>query len=65
MKIKMLNLVNAVDQEEFEAGLLSEHYEVTASSGKSITLPDCFSADVRVSMIRDAVHASRANRRQP
>ena len=46
MKIKMLNLVNAVDQEEFEAGLLSEHYEVTASSGKSITLPDCFSSDV-------------------
>ena len=65
MKIKMLNLVNAVDQEEFEAGLLSENYEVTSSSGKSITLPDCFSADVRISMIRDAVHASRANRRQP
>ena len=65
MKVKMMNLVNAVDQEEFDVGLLSEQYEVTAKSGKGITLPNCFSTDIRVSMIRDAVHASRANRRQP
>ena len=65
MKVKMMNLVNAVDQEEFDVGLLSEQYEVTAKFGKAITLPDCFSSDIRVSMIRDTVHASRANRRQP
>lgn len=65
MKVKMMNLVNEVDQEEFEAGLLSEQYQVTAKSGKSINLPDCFSGEVRLQMIRDSVHASRANRRQP
>ena len=36
MKVKMLNLVNSVDQEEFEAGLLSEQYSVAAKAGKAI-----------------------------
>ncbi len=64
MKVKVMNLVNSVEQEEFEAGLLSEHYSVEASAGKAVELPSCFSSDIRVDIIRDAVHASRANRRQ-
>ncbi len=64
MKVKMMNLVNKVDQEEFEAGLLSEQYQVEAKSGKAIELPSAFESQIRVSMVRDAVHASRANRRQ-
>ena len=65
MKVKMMNLVNTVDQEEFEAGLLSEHYSVAVKAGKAIELPDCFSADIRVQVVRDAVQSARANRRQP
>ncbi|MBT4059170.1 MAG: 50S ribosomal protein L4 [Euryarchaeota archaeon] len=60
-----MNLVNSVDQEEFEAGLLSEQYKVEAKAGKAIELPECFSSTVRIQMIRDTVLASRANRRQP
>ena len=65
MKAKPLNLTNAVEQEEFDAGLLSESYAVSAKAGKAIELPTCFEATVREDVIRDAVHASRANRRQP
>ena len=65
MKAKPLNLTNEVEQEEFDAGLLSESYVVSAKAGKAIELPTCFEATVREDVIRDAVHASRANRRQP
>jgi large subunit ribosomal protein L4e len=64
MKVKMMNLVNSVDQEEFEAGLLSEQYSVAAKAGKAIDLPDCFYSDIRIQVVRDAVQAARANRRQ-
>lgn len=35
MKTKSYNLVNIVEQEEMDAGLLAEIYEVEAKDGKS------------------------------
>ena len=65
MKAKMYNLVNHVEQDELDAGLLAEHYSVEVSDGKGTTLPAAFSSEVREDIIRSAVLASRANRRQP
>ena len=65
MKVKAYNLVNSVEQEELDAGLLAESFSVEAKQGKAITLPDSFSTEVRTDLIRSAVHSSRANRRQP
>ena len=65
MKTKTYNLVNSVEQEELDAGLLAESYTVEANDGKNITLPSLFSSDVREDLIRSTVLASRANRRQP
>ena len=64
MKTKSYNLVNSVVQEEMDAGLLAETYAVEAKDGKAITLPDAFTSPVREDIVRSAVHASRANRRQ-
>ena len=64
MKTKAYNLMNSVVQEELDAGLLAESYAVEAKDGKAITLPEVFSSEVRPDIIRSAVHASRANRRQ-
>ena len=64
MKAKTYNLVNSVIQEEMDAGLLAETYSVEANDGKSINLPAAFSSEVREDIVRSAVHASRANRRQ-
>ena len=38
MKAKAYNLVNHVEQEELDAGLLAEYYNVEASDGKGMTL---------------------------
>ena len=65
MKIKTYNLVNSVIQEELDAGLLAESYEVSVKDGKNITLPDVFNTEIRHDLVKSAVHASRANRRQP
>ena len=65
MKVKAYDLVNSVEQEELDAGLLAESFEVEAKQGKAVTLPDAFSSNVRMDLIRSAVHSSRANRRQP
>ncbi len=65
MKVKVYDLVNSVDQEELDAGLLAESFSVEAKQGKSVSLPDAFSSDIRMDLIRSAVHSSRANRRQP
>lgn len=65
MKAKAYNLVNHVEQEELDAGLLAEYYNVEASDGKGMTLHAAFSSEVREDIIRSAVLASRANRRQP
>ena len=65
MKIKAYNLVNSVIQEELDAGLLAESYEVSVKDGKNITLPDVFDTEIRNDLVKSAVHASRANRRQP
>ena len=64
MKTKSYNLVNNVEQEEMDAGLLAEMYEVEAKDGKSVTLPSVFSSEIREDLIRRSVLASRANRRQ-
>jgi len=64
MQVATINLVNSVEQEEFEAGLLSESYSVSTKKGKKFKLPAVFDSEVREDLIRQAVHASRANRRQ-
>jgi|TARA_B100001559_G_scaffold91017_2_gene76223 large subunit ribosomal protein L4e len=65
MKVKAYNLVNSVEQEEMDAGLLAESFSVEAKLGKAVNLPEVFSANIREDLIRSAVHSSRANRRQP
>ena len=65
MKIKAYNLVNSVIQEELDAGLLAESYEVSVKDGKNVTLPEVFNTEIRHDLVKSAVHASRANRRQP
>ena len=64
MKTKSYNLVNNVEQEEMDAGLLAEMYQVEVKDGKSLTLPSVFSSEIREDLIRRAVLASRANRSQ-
>ena len=64
MKTKPYNLENSVVPEEMEAGLLAETYSVATKDGKEITLPEAFSSPIRSDIVRSAVHASRANRRQ-
>jgi|TARA_B100001094_G_scaffold39723_1_gene34293 large subunit ribosomal protein L4e len=65
LKVKVYDLVNSVEQEELDAGLLAESFSVEAKQGKAVSLPDVFSSDIRIDLIRSAVHSSRANRRQP
>ncbi|MBF93507.1 MAG: 50S ribosomal protein L4 [Euryarchaeota archaeon] len=64
MKIKAYDILNSVEQEEMDAGLLAETYVVSAKDGKAVSLPSAFSSEIREDMVRSAVHASRANRRQ-
>ena len=64
MKTKVYNLVNSVVQEEMDAGLLAETFAVEAKDGKAIELPPAFTSEIREDLVRSAVHASRANRRQ-
>ena len=47
MQVATINLVNSVEQEEFEAGLLSESYSVSTKKGKKFKLPAVFDAEVR------------------
>jgi len=65
MKTKAYNLVNSVVQEEMDAGLLAETFAVEAKDGKAVQLPSPFTSNIREDLVRSAVHASRANRRQP
>ncbi len=65
LKIKTYNLLNSVVQEELDAGLLAETYEVDTKDGKNIPLPEVFESEIRLDLVKSAVHASRANRRQP
>jgi len=64
MQATTINLVNSVEQEEFEAGLLSESFSVSSKKGKKFKLPTAFDSEVREDLIRQAVLSSRANRRQ-
>jgi len=65
LKIKTYNLTNSVVQEELDAGLLAETYEVSVNDGKNISLPQVFNSEIRQDLVKSAVQASRANRRQP
>ena len=65
MKATSYSLNNEISQIEVDAGLLSETYEVSAKDGSKVELPLSFSSDIREDMVKDAVHSSRANRRQP
>jgi|TARA_B110000914_G_scaffold220279_1_gene230105 large subunit ribosomal protein L4e len=65
LKIKTYNLVNSVVQEELDAGLLAETYDISTEDGKNISLPEVFESEIRHDLVISAVHASRANRRQP
>jgi large subunit ribosomal protein L4e len=64
MKVKTYNLVSNVEQEELDAGLLAESYIVEITDGKNLTLPSVCESEIREDLVRSAVHASRANRRQ-
>ena len=64
MKVKTYNLVSNVEQEELDAGLLAESYIVEITDGKNLILPSVFESEIREDLVRSAVHASRANRRQ-
>ena len=64
MKVKTYNLESNVEQEELDAGLLAESYVVEITDGKNLTLPSVFESEIREDLVRSAVHASRANRRQ-
>ena len=37
MKVKAYDLVNSVDQEELDAGLLAESFSVEAKQGKAVS----------------------------
>ncbi|MBR20552.1 MAG: 50S ribosomal protein L4 [Euryarchaeota archaeon] len=65
MKATSYSLNNEISQIEVDAGLLSETYEVSVKNGSKVELPESFSSDIREDMVKDAVHSSRANRRQP
>ena len=65
MKATTYSLNNSISQIEVDAELLSETYSVSVEDGSKIDLPDSFSSPVREDIVRNAVHSSRANRRQP
>ena len=65
MKVKTYDLQSNVEQEELDAGLLAESYVVETTDGKALSLPSVFESEIREDLVRSAVHASRANRRQP
>ncbi|RAH16699.1 MAG: 50S ribosomal protein L4 [Methanobacteriota archaeon] len=48
-----------------DAGKLQEQFEINLETGSKLNLPDSFETAFRPSLIRRAVHSSRANRRQP
>ena len=63
MKVKTYELTNTIEVEELEAGIIID-YSIEASDGKNVNLPSAFGSEFRPDLIRRAVHASRANRRQ-
>ena len=65
MKMTSYSLNNEISQIEVDAGLLSETYEVSVKDGAKVELPESFSSDIREDLVKNAVHSSRANRRQP
>ena len=51
LKTKAYNLVNSVEQEEMDAGLLAETYSVEAKDGKAVQLPDAFTSQIREDLV--------------
>jgi len=47
MKVKTYNLHSNVEQEELDAGLLAESYDVETTDGKAMTLRSIFESDIR------------------
>ena len=64
MKVTVMDITNNVTQDELDAGRLQENFSVEVSKGKKVTLPDAFSAPLRMDMIKLAIASARANRRQ-
>ena len=64
MKVKVMNVINNISQNEVEAGKLQESYEIDVDTGKAITLPGSFESVFRPDLINRVVKSSRANRRQ-
>lgn len=65
MKAAVNNITIEVIQDEVEAGMLAEVYDVSISQKKGkINLPSAFDSEVRGDLVRRAVHSARANRRQ-
>lgn len=65
MEAVTYSLKNTISQTEVDAGLQSESYAVSVEKGSKMELPSAFSSEIREDIVRDAVHSSRANRRQP
>lgn len=65
MKAAVNHLTIEVIQEEVEAGPLAEVYDISVHQKGKVELPDAFDSDIRIDLIRRAVHSFRANRRQP
>ena len=65
MEAVTYSLKNTISQTEVDAGLQSESYAVSVEEGSKMELPSAFSSEIREDIVRDAVHSSRANRRQP
>jgi len=64
MKANVTNIVNTIIEDEVDAGKLARQFEVEVEAGGKLTLPASFGSEFRPTLIRRAVLASRANRRQ-
>ncbi len=64
MKINTVSVSNSVAQDQYEVGLGPMTFEVDVKDSSKITLPNAFSAPIRSDLVRRAVRAAQANRRQ-
>ena len=64
MKINTVSISNTVSQDQYEVGLGPMTFEVDVNDGSKITLPDAFKAPIRPDLVRRAIRAAQANRRQ-
>ena len=64
MKVSVKDITNSISADELDAGRLQETFEVSVEEGSKITLPESFNSALRDDLVKLAVAASRANRRQ-